>query len=1013
MRVDGEQSSIPMRARRSGPAGARLFAWIVAVLLTATCTSKAGGESTTTSGPPGDGQASVLEDVMAPEWEPETRTEEIAALIEDGESTPQIAIDAFALIVEGVPGASASDLPPGERFGGNYVHRLLEEVRDGLTSEQRAFVDAYFSAGEEIGTVRSDGTIEPANGPSAVGPFVLASAGSAAVQPIAALGSGPLDKDEYLDLLAAVHLHWISYLPNMPDFDVKLTLTNQPGGMDALLVESGLCRIRVHAHFTQNQQPSEDEVLWYFAHELFHCVQDHWLEQKQPPAWLMEGSADWAAYDLLRGQTLEYEGGSTDWFVNSYTPLKARAYSAWPLFENARLSGLDVYASIQSMVAAPGSSVAATLGVSGMNGLVFRRDWSTRTLRNDNFDATWWLPWPTHAPQSGPVVNAYALERGLGTYNVVGTGDFSQPQLGVVVSDDVDVLTATPLGGPLTTWTALGTRTVAEGKSATFCFTPGECQCPNGATSSAIPMTSRIMFFSYPASESAVKSSVSARAFDPDKDCKEEPDQEEAESNGDPHLLTFDGLPYDVITLGEFVAARDPTGDLEVQTRHEPFIHGAGTTAVALGTGSSRITITTPGFFTPDVVIRVDGVVTDATTFEADGVSFQVEETEVTATWPDGSTVELHWFLGWFVQISVPHERAGRMEGLLGSADGDFGNDLRMLDGTVVDTNEAETDESPFVLSWAVTEDTTLFDYEPGESIATFRVPHPNPVPPPIDQDALALCETALGEQATSYEVSSCAYDVSVTEDTGFVDEYVREVEERVDLDLPPTTPGTTTTLGPPTGSVGGEPTLILTSAQPAGTIQVTSAGSALVAIVDGCPEGLFLDIIVYVADDPSMVARAALCDPSEVAGIGADDDEWFDGEGYLWLPGATVYEVTLEAVLGDYEQLGQVAIYTDPSPTVIDAAQLQSGDSRTLEFIADTVIYLPDPTMRFDMVGLDQACGVEIYWLDDFPRLEPWNLKWCVHDSRYDLPPTDQVVPLVVFNRNDSVVEIRLTPAG
>jgi hypothetical protein len=259
--------------------------------------------------------------------------------------------------------------------------------------------------------------------------------------------------------------------------------------------------------------------------------------------------------------------------------------------------------------------------------------------------------------------------------------------------------------------------------------------------------------------------------------------------------------------------------------------------------------------------------------------------------------------------------------------------------------------------------------------------------------------------------VSWCAYDISATEDTGFVDAYVREVEERVGGDvLTRPVPGTTSTTTPPARSVSGEPTLILSGNEPIGYVEV-SAGSVLVAVAEQCADDSWVDLIVRVVDDPDLFATADLCAPG-LPGVGADDNEWFTNEAYLWLPGATTYEVILNVFRGDPDVLGDVAIYTDPTPTIIDASGLGDGDSRGLDGIADTVVYLPDPAMEFDLTGFDQACGIEIYWSATFPRLEPWNLRTCEHPARYDLPPTDQVIPFVVFQREDGHQEIILTRA-
>jgi len=60
-----------------------------------------------------------------------------------------------------------------------------------------------------------------------------------------------------------------------------------------------VCRIRVFPLLWKAQ--NDDETLkTAFAHELFHCFQGWWNPIGGFPAWLTEGSASFAAFDLYR-----------------------------------------------------------------------------------------------------------------------------------------------------------------------------------------------------------------------------------------------------------------------------------------------------------------------------------------------------------------------------------------------------------------------------------------------------------------------------------------------------------------------------------------------------------------------------------------------------------------------------------------------------------------------------------------------------------------------------------------
>ncbi len=960
----------------------------------------------------------VLSDLEAPEWQPSTRTEEVLASIDEhGEATLQDAIDAFGLLAEDLPGTSPSELPIGETLGDLSTRQLIEAFRDELTPEQLAVLDAYVEPGRLVGTIRADGTVElaaptPAPEEPTPGPSGFRYAG-----PV----PDPIDL-QYLTLLGEVEDAWRAYRPDFPTFEVDLFISSSPKNEMTAWPRNGndpsTCEVTVKAGFFQSG-PSDDKIRWFFAHELFHCAQFVWQQGSPAPHWLAEGSADWAAADLFRTTPADYDGLGDQWFTDADAPLVNRSYSAWPLFENARLSGLDPYGPIEAMVTSVAPTAGKILAIGGLDGHLFRMAWSTRTLRSDPLGPTWQLPWPKPAIEFGPHDNLFSHgARDLGTYNITGKGQFTQLQHLVEMTDRVGLVTVTPTGGPLTTQAAAGPATVGDGRSGRFCFASDMCRCPEGSSSEAIPMAGQNMIFSFAAAFGPTVAAVRAEEWDAERECSEDTPTDDGYSNGDPHLVSFDGLPFDVVTLGEFVTARDPQGGFEVQARHEPFRNGAGTTAVALSTGEHRITFTMPDFYTDESpVIRVDGEVTSGAELAVGGVVVSIDGTDALAVWPDGSVVGLHWFLGWFVSITVPSERAARMVGLLGSADDNMANDLIMPDGSFVDTVDAARHESSYALVWSVDADTTLFDYEPGQSVSTFRIPHPDPDPPEISEEDTEDCADALGAMATSHEIFSCAYDVAVTGEADFVDEYVAVVEDRVAGDdhfvLVPEPAATPTPDAPAAPGQLGTPTLTLDDANPAGSLDAIE-GTVLVARAHTCGEQVNASIRVSVAGADDLVAVATLCDPAGLAGILADPGEWTNGEAYVWLPGTSTYQIQLESLSFD-ESVGPVDLFVDPEPVVLSATELAGGDERRLETIADTVVYLADPAAEFAAPAFEQACAVEVYWgtQSQFPRDEPFDLSVCEHSAGINLPPADFLIPIVVFNRTDSPLTVELTPIG
>jgi VWD domain-containing protein len=1002
--------------RRYGPRRAvksTSRAWPLAVIVIAAACSSGEDAAPATEPPPTAPPTTEPNafDIVVPPWEPATRVEQLASEISNSPTgaTLQQAIDSFGLLEPDFPGVTPSELPAGEIRSGTSILRLIQSMRGRLTDEQRDVLDAYLAAGSMVARVSPDGEVE-LDAPVPTGAQGWRRAGS----PTPA---------EYGGLLAETRQAWIDHLPDAPGHYYELWFTDAAGGMDAHVPdgEPDICVISVHAEFTDSS-PSADTVRWLLAHELFHCMQFRWAETApfwNPHLWVSDGTAEWATADLFRDRSMSDNNLFEDWFTDGERPLAARQYDAWPLYENAYLDGHDVYGSIIRMFREPVAGVWPTLVSAHLDGLLLRLDWTSRTLRDTSFGDDWWLDWPWLGQTSfGPTVNARGSERGLGFGTFTGQGKLSQLLWINQWTDDVDVVTVFPQGSPFITSTASGTAVIADGSSGTFCFDPSGCICPDETGGDIHRMPDRLMIFAFAAVEQPPRARVFASEFDPDEHCDDE-EYDDGSSNGDPHLVSFDGLPFDVVTLGELVLARDPTDGFEVQTRHEPIGFGAGTTAVAISAGEHRITFTMPDFFAVDAaVVRVDGEVVTATNFRAGDVGVVTDGVEAELFWPDGSVVELEWYQGWFVRITVPRERGARMDGLLGAADGDLRNDLRMTDGSLVDTSDAAAPESPYALSWAVDAATTLFDYEPGQSVATFRIPHPTPEAPLLDAQMIERCATTLGEEAAGHDVTSCAYDVAATGEPGFVDQYADIVGQRasgvpeppVTFEVPATRPDAS--IAPAVGGESGVPVLTL-GADEAGTIDAV-AGTVLVARTADCAES-YVGLLVAKADESDVLARADLCDPSGNAGLGADDDdEWVDGEAYVWIPGDGAYDVGIDVTLGDPSAVGPVELYLDPDPAIVDTAALTDGETTTLRGIGDTAVYFPDPADTFTVSGLDVACATDVYWGDrEFPNVEPFDLDVCEHRTEVDFPPTDLVIPVVAFNRTAGEVAIALTPSG
>lgn len=250
------------------------------------------------------------------------------------------------------------------------------------------------------------------------------------------------------------------------------------------------------------------------------------------------------------------------------------------------------------------------------------------------------------------------------------------------------------------------------------------------------------------------------------------------EGNGDPHVRTFDGLKYNFHTLAEVVAARAPDALFEVQWRQHRLgqSNTAGIGAVAMQIDGSRVTLVGGGS-----EIRVDGDLVDmgdetslvlptGVTVHRDGNKLMVVAAD-----RDGAVHVNRHRAAMGVLVDPPDEHRGAMEGLLGNADGDPTNDVVLANGTVLADPTWEDVHPELGESWRVTDDTTLFDYEPGEGPDTYWDPTFPERAPSLDDfsaeeqaEAEAIC---LAAGVTDEDLlADCIFDVLVMGDPSYAE---------------------------------------------------------------------------------------------------------------------------------------------------------------------------------------------------------------------------------------------------
>ena len=243
--------------------------------------------------------------------------------------------------------------------------------------------------------------------------------------------------------------------------------------------------------------------------------------------------------------------------------------------------------------------------------------------------------------------------------------------------------------------------------------------------------------------------------------------------HGDPHLFTVDGLSYDLQSVGEFTLADSDRYDVHVQGRFvpSPTPDISYLDRVALELGDSRVEFT-------GSTMSVDGV---ATTLAAGHALSFGERRHILRDANGAYDVMFDGldgaFLSWkdgSLRFSAPPAVDSDLRGLLGNADGNPTNDLRLANGTQLPANASPaTLHSDFADSWRIPNPQSLFTYSAGQSTATFTdVTYPHNIRTvhdlTPDQVATASAQCQAANVPAGPAFSGCVLDLALTADTRF-----------------------------------------------------------------------------------------------------------------------------------------------------------------------------------------------------------------------------------------------------
>ena len=168
---------------------------------------------------------------------------------------------------------------------------------------------------------------------------------------------------------------------------------------------------------------------------------------------------------------------------------------------------------------------------------------------------------------------------------------------------------------------------------------------------------------------------------------------------GDPHLITFDGKAYDFQATGDYILAQStvPGDPFKVLVRYQPsggrYSFNLGVAALA---GGARVEIFADQ--NRGIRIKINGQErevnpTDPVIQLGGGALLEVRSNQATLSWSDGSSLVVR-SAGWFMpnlNLIINGARRGKVEGLLGDADGNAANHIRVRNGAILE-NPRERD---------------------------------------------------------------------------------------------------------------------------------------------------------------------------------------------------------------------------------------------------------------------------------------------------------------------------------
>ncbi|MDY7016181.1 MAG: VWD domain-containing protein, partial [Cyanobacteriota bacterium] len=268
---------------------------------------------------------------------------------------------------------------------------------------------------------------------------------------------------------------------------------------------------------------------------------------------------------------------------------------------------------------------------------------------------------------------------------------------------------------------------------------------------------------------------------------------------GDVHHVTFDGKPYDLQSVGEFILVKSTVDDWQIQTRQEAWRDSTRVSInTAFATEMEGFNIVFDVDFVPNQRLRIDGInytLTSGQSLDLGNSQIQRQGSEYTLIYAGldgiigtsdddrvlardrGNRIDIY--------VDPADYRATFLQGLLGNADGDISNDLALRDGTVLFDPNFQQIHGEYADSWRISQSESLFG-TPTFADLNF------PVSPISLQDFDEATRNAALQAARAagipegFALEAAALDFAVTGDIDFIDGAAAIFAQSISLDLSP-----------------------------------------------------------------------------------------------------------------------------------------------------------------------------------------------------------------------------------